>query len=126
MQYLCLPSHLLNKLIQARNDELLSITECISSYIPFICIPAFPLTTPHYTIGANYNQQLFQVSQEGHQTDNISLYLSVRVLTDARINSLPAEVERHISHLPFSAGLYPFVHSILKTFFLDFIFHFSC
>lgn len=48
---------------------------------PFMHIPAFPLTPPHYTLWASSSRQLFQAPQEGPQTENVSLGLSVRVLS---------------------------------------------
>ena len=55
------PSHLLNTLIQARDDEGLPTSGYISSYTPSIHIPAFLLTPPHYPIRANSSQHLLQV-----------------------------------------------------------------
>lgn len=116
---MCLPSHWLTRLIQARDDMGLPISGYISSLTPFMHIPAFLLTLSHYTISANSNQQLFQAPQ----TENI-LRLSIRVLTEARVNTLPAVVEIHISNT--DTYQYSHSYSILKTFFLDLIFPFCC
>lgn len=77
MQYFHLPSDLLYRLIQARDDEGLPISVYISSFAPFLHIPAFPFPLPHYTIRADSSQQVFQAPQEGPQTENVSYaYLS--------------------------------------------------
>lgn len=113
IQHLCLHSHLLNRLIWTGDGEGLSINRCISFHIPFIHIPVVPLTLPPYTTRANSKSAVISDSSGGSSNWQC-FFVPICQIADSRINTLRVMVEMHISNLPFSAGSFPFVHSILK------------